>query len=177
MIDTLKTKAADLLLKKRLSKSTRKVYAKGFKEAKKVAILYHYEPEIEKIVRGFAHFLKEERMQVDTLGYLSNKDYYDKVKPELTYNYFNKKQLNWLHIPIEKQCVELMNNEYDILFDLTIRSYFPLRYITSLSQAHFKVGAAMAYRNDVCDLTIDIAKQKELNYLINQLKHYLKLIN
>lgn len=116
-------------------------------------------------------------MQVDTLGYISNKDYYDTVQPELTYNYFHKKHLNWLHIPTEKQCLELMYKEYDILFDLTIQSYFPLKYIISLSKAHFKVGASIAYRNEVCDLTIDIAKQKELNYLINQLKHYLKLIN
>ena len=177
MIEKIKTKAAELLLKNRLAKLERRVHAKGFREAKNVAILYHYDPETEKLVRDFAHSLKDERLKTDTLAYLSNKEYYDMVKPELSYAYFNKKQLNWLHTPTEKQCIDFMNKEYDIVIDLTIRSHYPLRYLLSLSKAHFKVGAAIAFRNDICDLTIDISKQKELPYLITQLKHYLNLIN
>lgn len=177
MIEKLKTKAAELLLKNRLAKLERRIHAKGFREAKNVALLYHYDPETEKTVRDFAHYLKDERMKVDTLGYVSNKEYYEKTKPELSYGYFDKKKLNWLHTPNEKQCLDFIDREYDILIDLTIRSHYPLRYLFSLSKAHFKVGAAIAYRNDICDLTIDISKQKELPYLITQLKHYLNLIN
>lgn len=177
MIDKLKTKAAELLLKSRLSKLERRIYAQGLSKAKQVAILYHYDAETEKVVRDFAHYLKDERIKVDTLAYVSNKEYYEKVQAELTYNYFIKKQLNWLHTPTEKLCLDFIDKEYDILIDLTIRSHYPLRYLFSLSKAHFKVGAAIAYRNDICDLTIDISKQKELPYLITQLKYYLNLIN
>ncbi len=177
MIEGIKTKIAEFSLAKKVAKTHRKVKAKGFREAKHIGIVYPYTPEGEKVVRNFAHYVKDERMKVDTLGYVFNKEHFDKVTPELTYHYFDKKSLTWLYVPIDEQANAFREKEYDILIDLSIQDYFPIKYITALSAAHFKVGASITYRNEACDLTIDISKQQELNYFITQLKHYLTIIN
>ncbi len=177
MIEGIKTKIAEFLLAKKAAKIIRRVKAVGFREAKHIGIIYPYTPEGENVVRDFAHYIKDERMKVDTLGYVYNKEYFDKVTPELTYHYFDKKSLTWLYVPTNQQANAFLEREYDILIDLSIRDYFPIKYITALSVAHFKVGASIAYRNDACDLTIDISKQQELKYLITQIKHYLTIIN
>jgi ABC-type sulfate transport system substrate-binding protein len=177
VIESFKTKLAEFVLAKKVAKTHRKVKAKGFREAKHIGIVYPFTPEGEKIVRDFAHYIKDERMKVDTLGYVYSKEHMDNVISELSYHYFEKKTLSWLYTPIDRKVIAFLEKEYDILIDLSIKDYFPVKYLTSLSVAHFKVGAAFTYRNSVCDLTIDISKQKDLNYLIQQLKHYLNLIN
>lgn len=165
-----------MLLKSKVAKLKREVRSTGLGSAKTVGIIYHFDLKTDNLIREFARFLKEERLKVETLGYISNKELFDKAKPELDYNYFNKKDVNWLYVPQKKECNHFINTEFDILIDCSIRSYLPIRYITSLSKARFKAGSNITYRAEACDLTIDISKEKTIPYLIQQLKHYLSII-
>ncbi len=178
MIDKTKSKIANLLLKNKLAKVKRKIKSFGLNNAKQVGIIYHFNSALQdEEVRSFARFLKEERINVETLCYISSKEQIDKVKSELTYKYFNKKELNWLQLPQKKDCLRFISKEFDILIDLSTKTYLPIKYITSLSKAHFKVGESSAYKTEQCDLTIDISKNKTQTYLIEQVKHYLSLIH
>lgn len=165
-----------MLLKSKVAKLKREVRSTGLGSAKTVGIIYHFDLKTDNLIREFARFLKEERLKVETLGYISNKELFDKAKQELDYNYFNKKDVNWLYVPQKKECTHFINTEFDILIDCSIRSYLPIRYITSLSKARFKAGSNITYRAEACDLTIDISKEKTIPYLIQQLKHYLSII-
>ena len=178
MIDNIKSKAANLILSRKLSKLKRRIGVFNLSKAKTVGIIYHFDSlENDKVIKDFARFLKEERIKVDTLGYVSNKEMIEKAKPELDYNYFFKKELNFLLIPQKKECLKFAGKEYDILIDLTIKTFFPVKYIASLSKAHFKVGESNSYKMENFDLTIDISHEKSIIYLIKQLKHYLSIIN
>ena len=176
MIDNIKTKAANLLLKSKIAKLKREVRSTGLESARSVGIVFHFDLKSDEVIRDFARFLKEERIKVETLGYISNKEWYDKAKPELDYQYFSKKEVNWLYVPQKKETLDFINKEFDILIDCSIHSYFPIRYILSLSKAKFKTGSNITYRAEVCDLTIDISSDKSIPFLIKQLKHYLSLI-
>lgn len=178
MIDKTKSKIANLLLKNKLAKLRRNIQSFGLGSAKQIGIVYHYNShQQDEEVRSFARFLKEERITVETLCYISSKEHMDKVKSELNYNYFYKKELNWLQLPQKKDCLRFISKEFDILIDLSTKTHLPIKYITSLSKAHFKVGESSAYKNEQCDLTIDISNNKNQTFLIEQIKHYLSLIN
>jgi hypothetical protein len=60
--------------------------------------------------------------------------------------------------------------------DLTGQKYFPLVYVTALSEATFKIGYAGNSVN-YFDLNIEFSEQPETNQLADQILYYLKRIN
>ncbi|MCB0410113.1 MAG: hypothetical protein KDD29_07825, partial [Flavobacteriales bacterium] len=79
-------------------------------------------------------------------------------------------------VPTGTDVTNFIEKPFSILIDLNTEDCFPLEYISTLSKAKFKVGANGNYRDEECDLTIDISQNKSLDYLIIQIKHYLKMI-
>ncbi|MCB0804075.1 MAG: hypothetical protein KDB74_13335, partial [Flavobacteriales bacterium] len=64
----------------------------------------------------------------------------------------------------------------DLMIDLNLKANFSLKVLSSLSNAKFKVGPNHQYGNETFDLTLDIQEQR-LDYLIEQMKVYLNMIN
>ncbi len=90
-------------------------------------------------------------------------------------NFYCKTDLNWYYKPKNKIIAQFVNHEFDILFDLSLKDYFTVNYTGSLSKASFKIG--IQKENTYQDLTIDINKNKSIDYLIEQIKHYLNIIH
>ena len=90
-------------------------------------------------------------------------------------NFYCKSDLNWYFKPKNELVDQFINQEFDILFDLSIKNYFTVNYVGSLSKATFKIGkqSESAYQ----DLLIDIKENDTVEYLIDQIKHYLNIIN
>jgi hypothetical protein len=127
-------------------------------------------------IKKFVQYLKEELKEVLALGFIDSKDSSDIVSAHLNYVYFDRRDLSKRMIPNGHEVANFTNKPFSILIDLNLKDNFPIEYISALSQAKFKVGAAGAYRDDVCDLIIDVAQNNNLEYFIIQLKHYLKMI-
>ena len=70
----------------------------------------------------------------------------------------------------------LISKEHHLLIDLNFAPNFALRYFATLSNANFKIGKAGTYQDSICDMTIATEIQS-LDYLIEQMKVYLKMIN
>ena len=165
-------------LKKELKRLTRHVKAYSIEKAITIGVVYNATNRNDAdCVKNFIHFLKEERKDVLSIGYINSKDSTDIVKPHLNYVFFDNRNLSKRLIPRGIDVVNFIEKPYSILIDLTLEDCFPIEYITSLSHAKFKVGAKGFYRDNVCDLVIDVDKNKTMEYLIIQLKHYLKMIN
>lgn len=176
---SLKEKIGRFKLKRALKKIHRTPYVFNLETAKTIAVLYDATNRNDyETVKKFVHFLKEERKNVIALGYIDAKNDSEIVKPHLNYQFFSKRNLNKLGIPFGNEVDQIINYTFDLLIDLNMSDdCFPIEYISTLSLAKFKVGASGSYRDNAMDLTINIEKNKTLDYLIIQIKHYLKIIN
>ena len=164
-------------LKKQRKHLQRNMKAFNIENASSIGIIYNATNRNDAdTVKKFVQYLKEERKDVLSIGYIHSKDSSDIVKPHLNYVYFDKRDLSKTMIPKGNEVKNFINRSYSILIDLNIDECFPIEYVSALSNAKFKVGAKGSYRDDVCDMVVDINQNKSMEYLIIQLKHYLKMI-
>ncbi|MCB0401196.1 MAG: hypothetical protein KDD41_03875 [Flavobacteriales bacterium] len=177
-IRSIQEKLGRMSLKSAQKKFNRKVRAFNIEQASSIAIIYNATNRSDAdLVKKLVHFLKEERKEVLALGYINTKDSSELVKPHLNYSYFDKKDLNKSLIPKGSTIDNFIQKPFSILIDLNYKPCFPIEYITTLSRAKFKVGASGGYRDEACDLTIDIHQNKSLEFLIIQIRHYLQMIH
>ena len=85
--------------------------------------------------------------------------------------------INWFQKPEGTEVINFIDQEFDILIDLTIEYSYPLNYICTLSRSRFKVGMKEEGETKDYDMLIDISKKKTIEFIIIQVKHYIKLIN
>tara|TARA_B110000046_G_scaffold52102_1_gene58190 strand:- start:64150 stop:64680 length:531 start_codon:yes stop_codon:yes gene_type:complete len=169
---------ADKFLARRLKKVNRKIGAINLAMAKSALLIYDASNvSTEKRVRDFARFLKEEGVKTDTIGFYKLKGKEDKrPEDELTYSYYDKNCLNRLGFPKDNKILKMIGKEYHLMIDLNFDINFSLKVISTLSKAHFKIGRAVGYQNDICDLTIS-TDNKKLDFFLSQTTTYLKMIN
>ena len=173
----IQEKFGRLKLRKEKKRRLRNVRAFSLEKASTVGVLYNATNRNDaEIVKKFVQYLKEERKDVLSIGYIDSKDSSDLVKPHLNYVYFDKRNLSKSFVPRGNDVDNFINKPYSILIDLNLNDCFPIEYISSLSNAKFKVGSKGSYRDESCDLVIDIEENNKLEFLIIQIKHYLKMI-
>ena len=93
------------------------------------------------------------------------------------YDFFCQKDLNWYNSPSSIYVKNFIGDKFDILLDLNLNDLFPLRYISSLSQANFKVGKKSDKNNSIFDLMIETDEKKGLKYFLKNIDTYLFIIN
>ena len=91
-------------------------------------------------------------------------------------NYFTLKDVNFFGIPNNLKTDSFLRNKFDLLINLSLKNSFPTKYISLMSKAQFKIG--MSYDNNEMDYDLVFKlKIKSLNYLIENIIHYLEIIN
>lgn len=165
------------ILKRKLKRLNRKVSFRSLSHCDTALIAYNCsQSDLEKSVRAFARQLKEEGLNVTTLGYYDIKDKNkSKPKDELSYHYFDRKEVNYFGLLKNSQLKRLIVQPFDLMIDLNLKGDFVLRSISSLSKAKFKVGIENEYALEVYDLTVN-EKNEDINQVCKQILHYLKMI-
>lgn len=177
-IKSIQEKLGRYQLKKQQKRLRRNVKAFSLEKAATVGVIYDATNRNEaETVKKFIQFLKEERKDVISLGFINSKDVSERVNPLLSYTFFDLNDLSKTLIPKGIDVETFINKPFSVLIDLNLKDdCFPLEYISSLSAAKFKVGSNNSYRENVCDLILNIDDNPKLEYLIIQIKHYLKMI-
>ena len=176
-IKNIQEKLGRFSLNREQKRLTRNVKSFSIEKASSIGIIYNATNRNDaETIKKFIQYLKEERKEVLSLGFIDSKDSSDIVKPHLNYVYFDRRNLSKRLIPEGSDVANFLNSPFSILIDLNLKENFPIEYITTLSHARFKVGVNGGYRDSACDLTIDIKGNRNLEYFIIQLKHYLKMI-
>ncbi|KAF5082539.1 hypothetical protein DSECCO2_98960 [anaerobic digester metagenome] len=124
----------------------------------------------------FSEYLRAKNLEICILGYFPGKEIPQHFIMRQGTNVFTAKELNWYEKPQSEVVDEFVNTDFDILIDLSLEHYFPLRWLISLSKAKFKVGC-LDYSGNPNDLILSIDKAKGLPLLVEQAKHYLSVIN
>ncbi len=165
-----------LLGKEDLPKRTPKVA--NLETAKTIGILYDATTvENYNAVKDFVKILKDQKKQVKTLGYVGLDIPKDFQQAKLDFDFFLKKDLNWYNMPGHHLVDNFCNDQFDILIDFTLTPLLPQLFVLTWSKAKCKVGRQDEQFAYLFDIMIDINKKPELKYLIQQVRHYLTLIN
>jgi hypothetical protein len=158
----------------------RRPIARNIGLARKVAIVYMVEDEAaHNHVRNYVKRLKEEHgiSNVMALGYSDQKVMPHYLHAKLNFEAICQKDLNWYRIPQGNTVQNFVAEEYEIIIDLTLEDRLPIQYIVAKSRARFKVGRWSESNKRILDMMIDMAGSRSLPQLIQQVHHYLLMVN
>ena len=177
MFSTLKSKVGHSKLRKQLKFVARKKMVYNLDSARNVGLLFIANSEVEfQSCLNFYSFLKDKGLAVKVIAYYPGKEFPQNFLLRKNIDVFTKKDLNWFYKPLSTFVDNFIDQEFDILIDLSMLENFPLKWIATLSKAKFKVGN-LSYYDNPNDLIINVRPEEKLDYLISQIKHYLHLIN
>lgn len=180
VVADIKDKIANLYLKYKLMNSfkSKDVNKFSFDKVKTVAILFDAtDKEDYELMKKYVTYLREYRKKVKVIGYYAKKEVPDFALSKLEYDFFSQKELNFIGVPLPQFVEGFINEEFDLLLDLNIKHHFPLKYISSLSKANFKVGEYNEKDVNNYDLMINIEDKRTLKYLMKQIDIYLGMFN
>ncbi|MBA3901145.1 MAG: hypothetical protein H0X62_13220 [Bacteroidetes bacterium] len=177
LLQNTRRKLGEYFLKKELANSHRNSIFQNFEKSATIGILFNATNQEDfELVKKYVNYLKGLNKKVKALGYFSKRE-----MPELTYSkfefdFFTKKDLNW-HLKPDKDFIDnFINEEFDILLVLDLKDDFPLRYISALSKAKFKMGNLTA-DTEIYDMMIEVEEGKGIKYFLKHLDHYLMQLN
>lgn len=145
----------------------------NLQDASNVAILFDGTKvkDIE-LVKSFVAKFARGKETVTVLAYVNdNHKSFDHISM-LHFDFFSKDQLNWFGKPKGIIIRNFLNKEYDILIDLSLKTFYPLTYLLAASPARYKIGR-LTEDISIFDLAINNKKDKSLEALITKITHHL----
>jgi hypothetical protein len=109
---------------------------------------------------------------VEVMAYLDDK----KTDHKADINIFNKKAVNWYEIPIDDRVAAYCNKNFDLLICALTSENKPLEYMAYVSKAKYRVGPFAEDKTRFYDLMIQLDGKRDLNYLLQQMTHFLENI-
>lgn len=150
----------------------------NFKEIKTVGILFDAtKPDDFELVKRYVLYLREHHKRIKAIGFFTTKHIPEMAFSKLEYDFFSPKELNWFGKPSSILIQNFIEEEYDLLIDLNNYNLFPLKYISALSKANFKVGKYHKNDLEIYDFMIDSDDTKSLKYFLRQVDTYITMLN
>lgn len=182
MIYKLRARFAEYFIKRILSKSERKVHKADLQKAKSVGILFKDTNEkMLKDIEQFANELKTKFnvVDVDVLCYTTrrSKDFPAYIGAAKYTRFFSPRETNFFLKPTAVNVKQFLAKEFDVLIDFSKNKFEPLRYLTAMCDAPFKVGRYAKEDEEFYDLMIALEDHKTEREFFNQLMHYMGMIN
>lgn len=175
----VKQKLSEYQLRQRAKKSKREVQFPGLKHCKHALVTCFVKSKVDlEAFMQFRELLLKEGILVDGLiGY-------DNSFPETqrriqieNCQIITPTELEKTPLPEDMAYKRLVQKEYDLMADLSIEDFYPIKYCCSLSKSMFKIGVGEGYREEHFDVLIDVGTNRSTAYLAEQLLHYIKMIN
>ena len=176
-IEDIKHKFGTWVFQKELKSNKRTKAISNLENAKSIGILYEATDAAQiKKIEPFVKYFFELKKDVKALGYVNKKKLDNHHIPKLNYDFFYLKDLNWYYKPQNYIINNFVKKEYDILINLSDSNCIPIKYLVASSLAHFKIGQ-FEDGFEIYDLMIKLDKDKGKERLMEEIKHYLNLIN
>lgn len=150
----------------------------NYHEAKDIGVIYHSDSESTFVlIKHFVDYLRKEHgvMHVKAMGFINEKEapiYHSHV---LQHDYFTRKDLSWAGVPRGQAVESFIDQDLDILIDMSKGEWLPLKFILERSAARFKVGRDA--ENDSYDMLVQAKENSTLDEYIHQVNHFLRSIN
>jgi hypothetical protein len=157
----------------------RKAKSMNYANAKSIGIVYEIRTkDYQFFVNEFVDYLREEIgfKTIITLGFYNAKEAPEFLDLGNKYQFINKTHLNWLYIPQSTDSEVFIQQNFDILIDLTQDNIVPIKYLVASSKAKFKIGRYSDANHDFFDFMISLNEKQNIKDFLNQVNHYLKQI-
>ena len=176
-IEEIKHKIGQFVFLRELQNNKREKSACSLDQSHSIGILYDATSESDILkIKPFVDYFFNLKKEVKALGFVNAKELSNLHTPKLQYDFFSNKDLNWYYKPQNYIIDNFVKKEYDILINLCDSNCIPIKYLVASSIAHFKIGR---YEDNytIYDLMIELNKDKSIDKLMQEIKHYLTLIN
>lgn len=147
----------------------------NIESAKSIGILFDARSEkkfaeAKKFIKGFT----DKKKEVIALGFVDNES-------AISY-YLYRKGINffcWTNVkrngnPKNTAVNEFIDYHSDMLINIGLENYPLIQYIMAQSYSKFKISGLS--EDKFADFIINVGEKKEVNFLIEQVKHYLQII-
>tara|TARA_B100001175_G_C19202482_1_gene492024 strand:+ start:75 stop:626 length:552 start_codon:yes stop_codon:yes gene_type:complete len=176
-IEDLKQKVGKWVFQRELRTNSRTKEVCNLDDAKSIGVLYDATTEEQiKMIQPFVSYFFDLKKDVKALGYVNANELSYCHAPKLQYDFFYKKDLNWYYKPQNYIIDNFIRKEYDILINLCDSNIIPIKYLVASSIAHFKIGIYQE-NYEIYDLMISLKDDKSIEKLMDEIKHYINLIN
>jgi len=177
MFNKLKSKIGYWYLNRQASKVKRTAKFLNLSEAKEIAVIANIDTiEKYKIISEFIDWIREKGKNVFVVAFVENEEFKKFFEKEKSILFFNKKNITWYGKPRNIKYNEFLEKEFDILIDTSLHQIITFHYLVALSKAKLKVGK-YSDKYDYYDFVIDVGDNEDFAFFINQIKHYLCLLN
>ena len=167
------------VLSKKISRVKRTKFRGNILSAKKVGLVWDAsKPDEFQVLSQFHQKMTERNVGLEIIGYYPGKELPDKITAIRYLVCLKQQDLNYAYRPVSNEASRFINSPFDILIDANFNSVFPLEYISTLSLAGLKVGIFNnGYEHSPFDLMLEVSSKSGLNNYLDQVVHYLEMIN
>lgn len=179
LFKNIRIKIGKALLKKRIAKSNRKLFYSNITLVKTIGIVWDAS-RIEDFpgLSKFHQKMHEKKIEVKILGYYSGQELPDQYTALRYLTCIKRNELNFIYHPVSSETNTFIGNRFEVLIDINFDNLLPLEYISSLSNAGFKVGLSDPDTIDTpFDLMIEIKHPVNVENYLDQVMIYLEMIN
>lgn len=167
--------------KKRLfddyQKQRRNAKIQTFNNSKSIGILWN--PVDEASVETYELLrktLKDKGIRAVGIAHIDSQREKDTFATIAHSGFSNNVNVSWAGRPKTGDGAQFIQEQFDILIDLSIQKVLALQYILVHSTSTFKVGWQSSEYN-YYDLNIDVSEKPQCRYLMEQIVYYLENIN
>lgn len=174
----IRLKIGKAMLAGKMSKITRKPSYCDFNNIKSIGLVWDAsKPEDFMVLSGFFQRMADRKIEVKILGYFPGRNLPDRYTAIRFFSCLKKQDVQLFYKPVSPDAEAFIARDFDVLIDLNFKRLFPLFYITSLSNARFKVGLTDPEPESApFDLMISIKNPVSADTYLEQVLYYLELI-
>jgi hypothetical protein len=179
LIKKTRLKIGKAILAKKLARTKRKVHYSDISEVKKIGIVWDASKSREfTSLSRFHQKMSEKNIEVKIFGYFPGKNLPDQYTAIRFLTCIKDDEINFFYHPVSSESTIFIQQRFDVLIDINFEKLFPLYYISSLSNAGFKVGLLESGdTNSPFDLMMEIKSPVDVNTYLDQILQYLEMIN
>ena len=172
IFDRIKNSLYDSVLKQKGSSRPARAIT-NLNDARTIGIIYDStNPDHDITITKFAEMLRNKGKTVEIMAYVDDK----KIDHKGDIALFNPKAVNWYGIPTDPRIGPFCAKPFDLLICAILQESKPLEYIAYLSKAKYRVGPFDENKTHCYDLMIQLGNKTDLNYLLQQMVHFLENI-
>ena len=178
LLKNIRLKIGNLILSKNIARRKREVKYSNFKNVRNIGIVWDASrPSEFASLSKFHSRMQDIKIEVSILGYFPGKSLPDQYTAIRFLRCIKKDDLNSFYHPDSSETRSFISNPFDILIDINFNNLVPLRYVTSLSTARFKVGLLDKETTKTpFDLMMEIKNPVDIESYLTQVIQYLEMI-
>lgn len=164
-------------LRVRMNRNERGKMVMGLDEARSIGIVFDASTAADyRLITNHVKLLKDLGKKVTCIGFVQQKKLPGYLHHHVNWTFCQKKDFAWNLRLKTTPMKEFVTDEFDILIDLSSSELFFTKYLAGISKAKYKVGKFNPDQIDIFDLLMQVPDNSNLQELMDQIIHYLKII-